>query len=131
MNGPSGAYTAICQRFARWLVSERCAEPGDWIVSRGGSPESAQLVMEPVWVEKGVVVVPRLERLLSELSRECTSFVLDFTSREYACVAFDEQGRTLANVVASDPAAAVAQALVFIRAERAAQATNEPGAGTH
>jgi hypothetical protein len=74
------------------------------------------------------ILVPSLERLLAELAKECASFVIDYSGGEFACVAFDEQGRSLANVVASDASAAVAQALVFIRAERAAQerATRSP-----
>ncbi|MCX2726395.1 hypothetical protein OO015_02670 [Thermomicrobium sp. 4228-Ro] len=127
MSGPSEAYVTLCQRFARWLTSDRRAEPGDWVVARGALPQAARVVTEPVVVGNAEVVVPRLERLLTDLSRECAAFVLDYSSGEYACVAFDEQGRTLANVVAGDPAAALAQALVFIRAERAAQTTEEKG----
>jgi len=66
------------------------------------------------------VLVPKLERLLAQLAQECASFVLDYSAGEFACVAFDEHGRTLANVVAPEPSSAVAQALVFIRAERSA-----------
>jgi len=131
MATPSATYIAVCQRYARWLAGERAAEPGDWIVPLRGAPEQARLVVAPIVVAASEVVVPRLERLLTELARECSSFVLDFSSGEFACVAFDEQGRTLANVVASDPAAAAAQALAFIRAERAASVaekgrTDEP-----
>lgn len=121
MSRPSETYVSLCQRFARWLTEERVACPGDWLAPDRGDASELRLVLEPVPVPNDAVVVPCLERLLDELRRECASFVLDYTSGEFACVAFDDHGRMLANVVASDPAAAAAQALVFIRAERAAQ----------
>jgi hypothetical protein len=122
MARPSGAYVTICVRYARWLGKGLHAEPGDWLVNQEGDPHAVTLVTSSQRVA-GVaeILVPSLERLLAELAKECASFVIDYSGGEFACVAFDEQGRSLANVVASDASAAVAQALVFIRAERATQ----------
>ncbi|MCX7623684.1 MAG: hypothetical protein RMK01_06210 [Thermomicrobium sp.] len=120
MSSPSDAYLSICERFGRWLATSRVAEPGDWLLPRESGARSPRLATERQPVPDDEILVPRLERLLAELRAETAAFVLDFSNSEFACVAFDEQGRTLANVVAGDPAAAVAQALVFIRAERAA-----------
>jgi len=122
MAKPSEAYVTICVRYARWLGKGLQPEPGDWLVNQEGHPHMVTLVESPQRVaSEEEIVVPSLERLLMELAKECASFVIDYSGGEFACVAFDEQGRSLANVVADDASAAVARALVFIRAERAAQ----------
>jgi hypothetical protein len=129
MARPSDAYVTICVRYARWLGKGLQPEPGDWLVNQEGHPHAVTLVTSPQRAAgEEEILVPSLERLLAELAKECASFVIDYTGGEFACVAFDEQGRSLANVVASDASVAVAQALVFIRAERAAQerATRSP-----
>lgn len=121
MRIPSETYVSLCQRYRRWLTAELHPEPGDWIARKDGRPEVLRLVVspsEPLATEE--VLVPRMERLVAQLAQECASFVLDYSAGEFACVAFDEYGRTLANVVAPEPCTAVAQALVFIRAERSA-----------
>ncbi len=121
MRMPSHTYIALCQRYERWLTGSLRPEPGDWVVPRHGHPDEIHLVVTPIELVPEGVLVPRLERLLSQLAEECASFVLDYSGGEFACVAFDEHGRTLANVVAPEPSSAVAQALVFIRAERSVQ----------
>ncbi|MCS7052023.1 MAG: hypothetical protein NZL87_10435 [Thermomicrobium sp.] len=122
MRRPSPSYVELCRRYRRWLTEGLDPEPGDWVVRIGHDGGAVRLVSEDSSrLAAGEVLVPRLERLLWLLAREATSFVLDHSAGEFACVAFDAEGRTLANVVATEPALAVAQALAFIRAERAAQ----------
>lgn len=121
MRIPSQPYVSLCQRYRRWLTADLRPEPGDWVAPKDGHPDTVRLVMAPTEsVPEEEVLVPKLERLLAQLAQECASFVLDYSAGEFACVAFDEHGRTLANVVAPEPSSAVAQALVFIRAERSA-----------
>lgn len=127
---PSDTLVALCQRYERWLSRGVRPWPGDWRAPRRGPQRSVQLIGEPAdSLREDEVLVPRLERLLEWLAAECASFVLDWSGGEFACVAFDEHGRSLANVVATDPAVAVAQALVFIRVEREAheRQSDEPG----
>lgn len=118
--GPSESLIQLCRRYERWLTQNLTPEPGDWWISRGDTSAMPSLVGEGNEIPGNAVLIPRLEGFLQVLATECASFVLDYSHGEFACVAFDERGRSLANVVATDPSLAVAQALVFIRAERAA-----------
>lgn len=116
------SYLKLCQGFARSLTSRLDPEPGDWL----WGPNGLEVV---AWPPQGrdpeQVLLPRLERLLRLLQEEAPVFVLDYNQGDYACLAFDEAGRSLANVVAPYPAEAVLRAILFIRAERAANVAKE------
>jgi len=121
---PSGApwsvprsYLKLCQGFGAALTARLTPEPGDWL----WGPDGLELVTSATRQRQpGEVLVPRLERLLRLLEAEAPVFVLDYQRGDYACLAFDQEGRSLANVVAPCPAEAVLRAILFIRAERAA-----------
>lgn len=113
------SYLQLCQGFARKLTAQLEPEPGDWLWGEHG----LRVVTTPGEHRKpGDVLVPRLERLLRLLQDEAPVFVVDYSQGDYACLAFDDAGRSLANVVARFPAEAVLRAILFIRAERAAHA---------
>ena len=117
------SYLKLCQGFARSLTSQLDPEPGDWL---WGPANGVEIVtMPPQGRSPEQVLLPRLERLLCLLQEEAPVFVLDYNQGDYACLAFDEAGRSLANVVAPYPAEAVLRAILFIRAERAANVANE------
>jgi len=116
------SYLKLCQGFARSLTSRLDPEPGDWL----WGPDGLEVVAWPPQDRHPEqVLLPRLERLLYLLQEEAPVFVLDYNQGDYACLAFDEAGRSLANVVAPYPAEAVLRAILFIRAERAANVANE------
>ncbi len=116
------SYLKLCQGFGRALTSELDPEPGDWL----WGPSGVEAVTLPTQGRRPEqVLLPRLERLLRLLQEEAPVFVLDYNRGDYACLAFDEAGRSLANVVAPYPAEAVLRAILFIRAERAANVRRE------
>ena len=116
------SYLKLCQGFARSLTSRLDPEPGDWL----WGPDGLEVVAcPPQDRHPEQVLLPRLERLLYLLQEEAPVFVLDYNQGDYACLAFDKAGRSLANVVAPYPAEAVLRAILFIRAERAANVANE------
>lgn len=119
---PSSGYIRLCSGVARRLTRTLAPEPGDWLVG----PNGLRLVgTEPVACTPQDVVLPRLSRLLQLLAAEVETFVIDYAGGEYACLAFDEAGRPLANVVARTPEEAVLRALVFVQTERAANAASD------
>jgi hypothetical protein len=114
------SYLKLCAGFGAALTSRLEPEPGDWL----WESDRLELVTAPPRQRRpGEVLVPSLERVLRLLEVEAPVFVLDYQRGDYACLAFDEEGRSLANVVARFPAEAVLRAVLFIRAERAA---NDP-----
>ncbi len=116
------SYLKLCQGFGRALTSELHPEAGDWL----WGPDGLEVVTSPPRAPRpDDVLIPRLDRLLRLLQDEVPVFVLDYNQGDYACLAFDEAGRSLANVVAPYPAEAVLRAILFIRAERAANVRRE------
>ncbi|MDI3339646.1 MAG: hypothetical protein QJR03_03860 [Sphaerobacter sp.] len=117
-------YIRVCQGPGRRLLSSLAPEPGEWILRADGELELAGDPPRPL--AEGEVVVPRLHRLIALLRAEAHSVVIDCYPTDYACMAFDEDGVSLANVVSFSPEEAALRALLFIRAERAA---HEPAEG--
>jgi len=111
-------YIRVCKGPGRRLLSTLTPEPGEWILRADGELELAG--DPPRALEEGEVLVPSLARLIALLREDADSVVISCYPDDYACMAFDEDGVSLANVVSLSPEEAALRALLFIRAERAA-----------
>ncbi len=119
--GFAASYLRLCRGQGKRLCSSLAPRPGDWLLG----PDGPELVGEsPRPLATGEVVVPRLDRVVELLREEAASAVVSYEAGDFACLAFDEHGRSLANVVSKTPEEAALRALLFIQAERAA---NAPG----
>src|SRR5690606_27383682 len=90
--------------------------PWDWLlgpdgVSRAGGPDRLPFGQD--------VVIPRLDQLIRRLRDHAPAVVLDCLPQDFACLAFDEDGWTLANVVASDVEEAALKALLLLAGQDA------------
>jgi|SRR5579875_2221015 len=120
INGFSRSYLRLCRGQARQLCSALEPRPGDWIF---GPDEQLSLCPGPARaLEAGEVVVPRLDRVVEMLRSEVHAFVIDCYPEDFACAAFDEESRSLANVVSQTPEEAAMRALLFVLSEKAANA---------
>lgn len=121
IKGVATSYIQLCKGQGRNLTSRIEPAPGEWLLRADGELELAG--DPPRALAKGEVVIPRLERLLALLREQIGSLALDYQQGDFACLAFDPEGRSIANVVSRNPEEAALRALLFILAERAA---NEP-----
>lgn len=120
VNGFTRSYLRLCRGQARQLCSRLEPRPGDWILS---PDEQLSLCPDPARaLETGEVVVPRLDRVVELLRSEVHAFVIDCYPEDYACAAFDEASRSLANVVSKSPEEAGMRALLFVISEKVANA---------
>lgn len=118
IKGIASSYIRLCKGQGRTLTSTLEPAPGEWLLRADGELELAG--DPPRVLAKGEIVIPRLERLLALLREQVGSLALDYQQGDFACVAFDAEGRSLANVVSRNPEEAALRALLFILAERAA-----------
>lgn len=123
IKGFAPSYIRLCRGQARRLTGSLDPQPGDWILREDGELELA--ADPPRAMAESEVVVPRLDRVIQLLRAEAPSIVIDCYPADYACMVFDEHGRSLANFVSRNPEEAALRALLFVQSERAA---NEPGA---
>jgi hypothetical protein len=65
------------------------------------------------------IVIPRLEQLICRLRQHAEVVVIDCLPQDFACLAFDDDGSTLANIVAGDPEEAAFRALLLLASEQA------------
>ncbi len=65
------------------------------------------------------MVVPRLDSLIRRLREHAEVVVIDCLPEDYACLAFDEDGNTLVNVVADGAEEAALRALLLLTRKRA------------
>ena len=75
--------------------------------------------------DRSVCWVPRLDQLLALLTAVSSHTVLDCYQGDFACICFDEVSRRIADVVSETPELACLQAYLFIRAELAAQESQQ------
>lgn len=124
--GFAATYLRLCQRHGRKLVSALEPEPGEWALG----PNGLALLGDPPRPLAGdEILIPRLDRLFRILSTEAEAVVIDLHQNEFACVAFDDKDRSLANTVERSPEEAVMRAILFIRAERQEQEIKLVGKG--
>ena len=118
VRGFAASYLRLCRGQARGVTSALQPQAGDWLLRADGELDLAG--DPPRALAPGEVVVPRLDRVVQLLRAEAESLVIDCHMADYACVAFDGDGRSLANVVARSPEEAALRALLFVQAEKAA-----------
>lgn len=122
------AYVRRCRAARRELSAIWTPAGGDWVV-RDDAPHllDEELVAsegDPS-ADRSVCWLPRLDQLLALLNEESPHTVLDCYRGDFACICFDEMSRRIADVVAETPELACLQAYLFIRAELAAQESQE------
>lgn len=120
INGFAPTYLRLCRGQAKPLCSSLEPRAGDWILDKEG--QMSLCPDPPRALAKGEVVVPRLDRVVELLREDAPTFVIDCYPEDYACAAFDEESRSLANVVSKSPEEAALRALLFVRSEKAANA---------
>ncbi|HUY99080.1 MAG TPA: hypothetical protein VMU89_01925 [Thermomicrobiaceae bacterium] len=118
VRGFAASYLRLCRGQARSVTAALEPQAGDWLLRPDGELELAVDPPRPLAADE--LVVPRLDRLVQLLRGEAESLVIDCHTADYACVAFDGDGRSLANVVARTPEEAALRALLFVQAEKAA-----------
>lgn len=120
INGFAPTYLRLCRGQAKPLCSRLEPRAGDWILGKDG--QMSLCPDPPRELSKDEVVVPRLDRVVELLREVAPTFVIDCYPQDYACAAFDEESRSLANVVSKSPEEAALRALLFVRSEKAANA---------
>ncbi len=118
------AYLQRCRAARRDLSALWTPSVGDWVlqaddVSLLNEDQAAQ--SSEFTTDRSVCWVPRLDQLLALLTAVSSHTVLDCYQGDFACICFDEMSRRIADVVSETPELACLQALLFIRAELAAQ----------
>lgn len=122
------AYVQRCRAARRELSAVWTPSAGDWVAqgdvlclldedpAAGGSNLTG---------DRNVCWLPRLDQLLALLDAASPHTVLDCYKGDFACICFDEVSRRIADVVAETPELACLQAYLFIRAEIAAQESEQ------
>ncbi|HET9016926.1 MAG TPA: hypothetical protein VFN57_15095 [Thermomicrobiaceae bacterium] len=119
VKGFAASYLRLCRGQARPLTSMLVPQAGEWLLRADGDLELELAGDPPRALAPGEVVVPRLDRVVQLLRAEAEALVVDYHSGDYACVAFDAEGRSLANVVSRNPEEAALRALLFVQSEKA------------
>ena len=122
------AYVQRCRAARRDLAAVWTPVVGDWTVQDGAVRllgEELAARGSDLTADRTVCWLPRLDQLLALLNAVSPHTVLDCYQGDYACICFDEVSRRIADVVAETPELACLQAYLFIRAEIAAQESQE------
>jgi hypothetical protein len=121
INGFAYSYLRLCRGQGKEFASSLAPDPGDWILGET-IPDDMRLAGSPAGeLNEGEVVVPSLTRLVHLLRQEAHAVVIDCYPEDFACMCFNEQSFSLANIVSRNPEEAAFRALLFIRSEKAAQ----------
>jgi len=123
----SPSYLALCRNGRQELASQWQPAAGDWVLKDSelallDSEEAARLCAQE---RPAVIWVPRLDQVLSLLTRIAHHVILDCYQGDFACLCYDGMGRRTADVVAPIPEQACLQAYLFMVAE--AKASQRPG----
>jgi hypothetical protein len=124
-NGYAYSYLRLCRGQGLKFCSALQPEPGDWILGESIPDDMRLTGSPPEPLVKEEVVVPSLKRLVHLLRAEAHSVVIDCYPDDFACMAFNEDSFSLANVVSRNPEEAVLRALLFILSEKAAHQQDE------
>lgn len=120
INGFAFSYLRLCRGQGYELASSLTPQPGEWILGPN-VPDDMRLAADPPGeLAEGEIVVPSLTRLVHMLREEAYSVVIDCYPEDFACMCFNEDSFSLANVVSRNPEEAAFRALLFIIAERKA-----------
>ena len=121
INGFAYSYLRLCRGQGKEFASKLTPAPGDWILGES-IPDDMRMAGNPAGdLAEGEVVVPSLTRLVHLLRQEAHAVVIDCYPEDFACMCFNEQSFSLANIVSRNPEEAAFRALLFIISEKAAQ----------
>ncbi len=121
INGFAFSYLRLCRGHGYALTSSLEPQPGDWILGER-IPDDMRLATDPPGtLQAGEIVVPSLTRLVHLLRQEAYSVVIDCYPDDFACMCFNEDSFSLANVVSRNPEEAAMRSLLFILSEKKAQ----------
>ncbi len=121
INGFAYSYLRLCRGQGKEFASKLTPAPGDWILGES-IPDDMRMAGNPAGdLSEGEVVVPNLTRLVHLLRQEAHAVVIDCYPEDFACMCFNEQSFSLANIVSRNPEEAAFRALLFIISEKAAQ----------
>jgi hypothetical protein len=120
INGFAFSYLRLCRGQGNDFASKLTPQPGDWILGEN-IPEEMRLAGNPPGeLGENEVVVPSLTRLVHLLRQEAHAVVIDCYPEDFACMCFNEDSFSLANIVSRNPEEAAFRALLFILSEKAA-----------
>ena len=121
INGFAYSYLRLCRGQGYQFASNLTPQPGDWILGEN-IPDDMRLAGDPPGeLQEGEVVVPTLHRLVHLLRQQAHAVVIDCYPEDFACMCFNEDSFSLANIVSRNPEEAAFRALLFILSEKAAQ----------
>lgn len=115
-NGFSSRYLQLCRQHRKALAILFRPATWNWVLSPDGVANvgrSARALTE------NEIVIPCLGQLMDRLRELAEVVVIDCLPGDVACLAFDEDGRTLVNVVANGPEEAALQALLLLARQSA------------
>ncbi len=115
-NGFSSSYLQLCRQHRKALAILFRPATWNWVLSPDGV---ANVGGTPRALGESEVVIPRLDQLMDQLRELAEVVVIDCLPEDVACLAFDENGSTLVNVVADDPEGAALQALLLLARQSA------------
>ncbi len=122
------AYVQRCRAARRELAAHWQPAAGDWTLQDDAPrllDEAQAANADALTTARTVCWLPRLDQLLALLNAVSPHTVLDCYQGDFACICFDEVSRRIADVVAETPELACLQAYLFIRAELAAQESQQ------
>lgn len=118
--GLKSSYIQLCRQHRQELRMLFRPAPWDWLLGKAGISRAGGST--PI-LSENEIVIPRLDQLVRRLREHAEVVVIDCLPQDFACLAFDEDGCTLANVVAGDAEEAALRALLLLAARPAAQQT--------
>ncbi|CCF83501.1 hypothetical protein [Nitrolancea hollandica] len=115
-NRQSPSFLQLCRQHRQALTMLFQPTPWNWVLSPDGV---ANVGGTPRALGESEVVIPRLDQIMDRLRELAEVVVIDCLPGDAACLAFDEDGRTLVNVVANGPEEAALQALLLLARQSA------------
>ncbi len=109
--GFSSSYLQLCRQHRQALAMLFQPTPWDWVLGPDGVTNVGE---SPRALAERETVIPRLDQLMDRLGELAEVVMIDCLPGDVACLAFDEDGRTLANLVADDPEEVALQALLLL-----------------
>lgn len=110
-DGFTSSYLQLCRDYRRELTMLFQPTPWSWLLGPDGVTRAEG---SPRALAQGEIVIPRLDQLINRLRELAEVVVIDCLPQDVACLAFDQDGCTLANVVANDPEEAALRALLLL-----------------
>lgn len=114
-NGLPAAYLQLCRQNQQQIGELFPPAAWDWLLGPAGI---SRVKPSTEVLDDDEAIVPRLDRLIRRLREHAEVVVIDCLPEDYACLAFDEDGCTLVNVVANGAEEAALRALLLLASKR-------------